>query len=109
MSSAWQKILLIASICTFVAAYSLWPLLWHGSFYQLLAISIVLWMALIKDLCPQGLKKFARVGFWISVNNLMDELFFDPTKFAINEYIFAAFILLAIFNKNSNAKQTRTI
>jgi hypothetical protein len=66
-------------------------------------------MVLIRDFCPKELKKIARVGFWISVNNLMDELFFDPTKFAINEYIFAAVILLVIFNKNSNAKQTRTL
>jgi hypothetical protein len=66
-------------------------------------------MTLIKDICPIGLKKIARVGFWVSVNNLMDELFFDPTKFAINEYIFAAVILLVIFNTNSNAKQARTL
>jgi hypothetical protein len=67
--------------------YNVWPYAWHGFFYHCIAVALVL---LFWELIGAGL--WARLGLWFAVNNLLDELFFDPTKIAINEYIFAIII-----------------
>ena len=78
-----------AATIILLIGYNVWPYAWHGFFYQCLAISFVL---LFWELLDKGL--FARLGLWFAVNNLVDELFFDPTKFAVNEYIFAITITI---------------
>lgn len=76
-----------AAVILLIVGYNVWPYAWHGFFYQCIAVSLVL---LFWELLRNGL--FARLGLWFAVNNLVDELFFDPTEFAINEYIFAILI-----------------
>lgn len=56
-------------------------------------------------------KKFGSLLTWCeialgaSLANLMDELFFDPTKLDINEYIgFALIIIIAIYNDRKRKK-----
>lgn len=108
MSKTWQKIILIASICIYVAAYSLWSFLWPGFFYQALAVCQCLWMLFIQDIAPKGLRKIATIGVWFTINNLMDELFFDPKKLSWNEYLFAIIIVVVILKRKGN-EQTRRL
>ncbi len=50
-----------------------------------------------------------RIAIWLSVSNLMDELFFDPLHLGVNEIIFAAMILLyEIFYFIINGSKTGT-
>lgn len=109
MSKIWQKIILIVSICIYVAAYSLWSFLWPGFFYQALAVCQCLWMLLIEDTVGKGLKKIATIGLWFTINNLMDELFFDPKKLSWNEYVFALIIIVVILKMKGNVKQARAV
>jgi hypothetical protein len=38
----------------------------------------------------------SKIGLAIGTNQLLDELFFDPTKISINEYVCMGFIILFI-------------
>lgn len=108
MSKIWQKIILLAGIGTYVAAYSLWSFLWPGFFYQALAVSQCLWMLFIQDIAPKGLRKIATIGLWFTINNLLDEILFDPTKLNWNEILFAIIIVVVILKKKGN-EQTRPV
>jgi len=47
--------------------------------------------------------KISKISFAIALNQLMDELFFDPFKVDINEYIcMIAIVLLIIYNDKIN-------
>jgi len=78
-----------AALILLIVGYNVWPYAWHGFFYQCIAAALVL---LFWELLKFGL--FARLGLWFAVNNLIDEVFFDPTKFAVNEYVFAITITI---------------
>jgi len=77
------------AVVTLLVGYNVWPYAWHGFFYQCLAVALVL---LFWELINKGF--WARLGLWFAVNNLVDEVLFDPTKFALNEYIFALIITI---------------
>ena len=72
-----------------LVGYSLWEVAWKGFFYHCIAVAFVL---LFWELYSKGI--FARVGFWLSIGNLADEILFDPTLFGWNEFLFATIIIL---------------
>lgn len=96
LTDFFKKVLLITAITILVAAYSLWSFAWDGFFYQFTALAYVIIFILIKY-AIRGDKWFrviANICFWFSLNNLFDELFFNPKKVGINEYIFAFIIII---------------
>jgi hypothetical membrane protein len=96
MSSKFEKITLICAIGVMIIGYNFHYFFWKGFYYQCMASGIFLCFALIKSLCEsrKDLKKIANVCFWLSVSNLLDEIFFDPTAIGINEYVFAVIIII---------------
>lgn len=87
----------IALTC-YISAFSLWPLLWIHAFYHLLAVAIALhWFAGLLPIRHLKLNdKVTWIGILCAINNIIDELFFDPTSFDVNEYIFLSIILLTV-------------
>ncbi len=73
-----------AAIICFIAAANLYPLAWQGFYYQANAAGLLL---LFWHLYSHSLA--GKIGFWFSLNNLLDELLFDPASFQIHEYLFA--------------------
>lgn len=100
MSKFWQNITLIASQVILVGGWLFWPYLWSGAFYHFLAVFILLIMLLVRDLTTGVARKVATVGALFAANNLVDELFFDPTKIYFNELFISVVIVLVIFKKN---------
>lgn len=96
LSSFFKKTILLSTIIILVLGYNIWPFVWHGFFYQASAISWVLLFLLIKKGINGDIwfKVIANICFWFAVNNLIDELFFDPKVFSWNEYGFAIIIII---------------
>lgn len=93
-----KAVIKTTALIFYLAAFSFWPLLWAHAFYHLLAFAVMLhWFA---GLLPvKHLKLNDRVtciGLLCALNNIIDELFFDPTSFDVNEYIFLSIILLTV-------------
>jgi hypothetical protein len=109
------KILLWASLIVSVLVYSLWgPIKLHYGikiFYKGDAFVHLIDKLLLLLLCLQipsnGIKKLAVTLLGFAVSNLMDELFFDPTKIELNEYIAAIIICIlasGLFNQKTEGK-----
>jgi hypothetical protein len=79
------------AIISFLLAYNLWPYAWQGFYYQAMATGIFFIFWQLKNTGIAG-----KIGFWFAINNLLDELFFDPQKFQFNEYLFAIIISIHI-------------
>ena len=76
------------ALIVLLVGYNLWEVAWEGFFYQCIAVAFVL---LFWEVYRKGI--FARIGFWLSISNLVDEIFFDPTLYGINEILFAIIII----------------
>ena len=96
ISKKFEKIILIGSIVAMVLGYNFYKFFWDGFFYHCMAIGVFLSFTLIKSLTHnrKDLSGIANVCFWLSVSNLVDEFFFNPTAIGINEYIFAVIIIV---------------
>lgn len=74
------------------------PLYYYGVAFMIASTSVVIYR-LNRNLLSTFFVFFA-------FNNLVDELFFDPTKIEINEYLFCLFYLVLItwrfYRKRSN-------
>ena len=81
----------LALIC-FTLAYAAWPWLWEGFFYQAIATAFIFLWWHVKPSGPVG-----AVGFWFSVNALVDEILFDPTQINVNEYFFGIIVIFIIW------------
>lgn len=90
------------ALILFASGYALYPIMWHGFFYQAIATSFLF---LFWHLKPLGLP--AKIGFWFSVNALVDELFFDPTKINLNEYLFGILIILILWQEHRLKKAAK--
>ena len=91
------KIPYLLSVIIMVAIYLLHPYLWKGAFYHVTALSFCL-VHYSQYLQTKG--KFSLVVFIVfivTLNNLADELFFDPTKMDYNELFSAALIAFIVF------------
>jgi len=81
-----------------------WNFLPKGSFYLGNALFI---FGLCMYLFAQDKQSFIKfVLFSLSLNNLLDELFFNPTELGINELLTAyTIILIGFFKYNKNARK----
>jgi hypothetical protein len=106
LNSTLQRIILIFALIVIIAGYNLWRFAWHGFFYQCNALFISLITFLLKDLSRQDkkLNAWAKIVFWLSINNLCDEIFFDPKSFGWNEIFFALLIVFLTLKKSKNAR-----
>lgn len=92
-----------------VCANSLYLIIWDSAYYQLWAIGVFMLMWEFKVLTKRGTLKYVAVeiGFWLSISNVLDELFFDPKAINFNEYIFAAIIVyVTIQNHKAYVRHT---
>ena len=97
----------LAANIVFLAAFAFWPILWEGAFYQLMAAGIFLLFWQLEATAKHGtyLQLFSTIGFWLSLNNLLDELFFDPKAVSVNEYLVALVIVIASIKFFRNGRQ----
>lgn len=93
-----NRIMLIAALLVLVAGYNLWVFAWHGFFYQCLAVGLLLLSFLVKRLMPKD--PTATIAVWLCVNNVLDELLFDPKKFGWNEYVIAGIVIIVTIIKS---------
>ncbi|HET8686545.1 MAG TPA: hypothetical protein VFM18_07750 [Methanosarcina sp.] len=97
----------LAANIVFLVAFAFWPKLWDGAFYHLMAAGIFLLFWHIEATAKYGtyLQLFSTIGFWLSLNNLLDELFFDPKAVSVNEYLVALVIVIASIKFFRNGRQ----
>ena len=91
------------ALILFTCGYAIWPLMWDGFFYQAIALAFLF---LFWHLKPLHLS--ANIGFWFSVNAIIDELFFDPTEINWNEYIFGLLIIEILWQDHRRKKQAKS-
>ncbi len=95
-----NKAILISEICIAIAGCTFFPFLWNHAYYHLMAgAHVLLWIFIWRE--TKG-HKIAQIGFWFSLNSLVDELFFDATKIGINEYIFAIVVVWITLRKSKD-------
>lgn len=105
-----NRAMAISALVVCVATYNVWPFLWKGFFYQGMAVHFILVYGLsfnlARDRTPDYfVSKCMFIGFWLAINNLFDELVFNPKKIELNEYITALIIICIILLKpNKNGR-----
>lgn len=105
MSTFAQKIVFFSALATWVIGYNFWQFAWHGFFYQCIAITLLLLAIFIRDLVKDHwLSIGANVGVAMAISNLLDELFFNPLEYNLNEYVFA-FVSILIIYRNGRKKR----
>lgn len=93
------KILRIAALVSLVvilAAFAFWfkPWAWPKFYDEGVAISIVLLSFVVwRATEDKWLRVIGFVYFWFAINNVVDEIFFNPEETGWNEYVFAIIIL----------------
>jgi len=96
-----NKLLWVATIIS-IATFQLWAYLPKGSFYIGNGLFYVL-LAIVIFL--QNKRLFVSfLLLCLTVNNLLDELFFDPTKNGINEFVFAVLTPIIYYARKNNSK-----
>lgn len=94
-SPKFWLILLITAIVVWVVSFNIWPFAWKGAFYQGNALHLLLlYFYTWQREKERWNKTVLGIGFWFAVNNILDELFFDPTTFGINEYLYAVLVII---------------
>ena len=89
-----QRILLLSALVVSLLGYNLWLFLWKGFFYQAMALFVLMLLYLIKCISKDyWVNKIAVIGCWMALNNLLDELFFNPTEYGYNDYIILIIVI----------------
>ena len=91
------KVLLVLSFVAIVAGHSLHPYLWDSAFYHLTAFCFATLTRIIWVRSVGKWKIVSLVMHVTTLNNLMDELFFDPKVMDYNEYITFIISILVIY------------
>ena len=103
MTTSNQTILFIIGLCSWILGQLLWVLVGTQAYYIGVAIFITTLVGIIHMNTETGWKKqVSKIALFICVNNIFDELFFDPTLFSYNELITT---LLIIFSTWINYKK----
>lgn len=103
MTVKMKSILYIASFVS-VFTYTFWNYFPKGSFY--LGNALFIYMLCMYLFLVDRNSKIKFVLFSLSLNNLLDELFFNSTKLGLNELLTASFIfIILIFKKNNDRKR----
>lgn len=95
------KILKIISFATILSAYSLYPYLWEDAFYHLTAISFVTLTRIVWILTRGKWGLVALVMHVTAINNLLDEMFFNPKIIDYNEYLTLLITIIIILHKRN--------
>jgi hypothetical protein len=87
MSKAQHYILLV-SLIIWVVSYNLW-IFFDSSVYYIGTAVFILGLSLLIDMSVKEKWKQITSKFFLilAVNNVLDEVFFNPTTFDFNEYI----------------------
>jgi hypothetical protein len=116
------KYLLLATFVVAFVTYSFWGVLKEQFgirvFYPGIALSFVGYTYVIHQLiklmqCEKKKKRnlliISNIIFLTTVNNLLDELFFNPTVISINEYMgFFVIIVVTIYNYYKDERNDTT-
>lgn len=101
-----DKVLMWVAVILSIATYQLWPYLPKGYFYRGMAITLLIFAVVIYKQNSKLLISFFLLC--VSISNLLDEFFFDPRKFGMNELIFAAIVPIIWYVKSKrNAGKIR--
>tara|TARA_R110000851_G_scaffold34556_3_gene91706 strand:+ start:856 stop:1167 length:312 start_codon:yes stop_codon:yes gene_type:complete len=93
-----NKILKISSFIFILFAYTFHPLLWDYAFYHLTALTFVLLTRLVWRLTLNARYKLVALVMHITaINNLLDELFFNPIVIDFNEYLTMLITFIVVY------------
>lgn len=105
------RILAILCLLICIFTYNLWYYFGKGIYYKGLALHFICTYALcfvsqkIKD---SFVSDCALIGLLLAMHNLVDESFFNPTKFEINEIVAAILIIcFVLFKRLINGRSAR--
>jgi len=106
MKEADKTNILVLQIVITIVAYNFWkPILEYFDFeifYIGIALSHFLLALYIKQVTKKSFLTFFL--FCVTLNNLLDELLFDPQKIGYNEYIATAIIIVVYLLKDKDPK-----
>lgn len=97
-----MKWLLYIALLISIITYNTWMYLPKGSFY----IGNAIFISMICGFIYINYNKYwiSFLLFYLSLNNLVDELFFDNTKIQLNELFFTLIILYFIYKNYARKK-----
>lgn len=100
-------IVLVIALLVSIAGYNLWLFAWKDFFYQCNALFLLLLFIVLKNIKVEEryFSKIVDIGLCCSVSNLIDEIFFDPTKYEWNEYVLILIIIYITFVPNNKKTQ----
>jgi hypothetical protein len=101
-----KKLILYIGLIIGIATYLFWEDLKNLGFKVFYIGNAIFIFSLCLYLFLTDTKSFIKyILFCLSLNNLCDELFFDPTKMGINEIFIALTVLIFAIIRNKNAKR----
>jgi glutamate synthase domain-containing protein 2 len=90
---------LLVGLLIWVVCHNAWLIYGAKTYYFGTAAIIAISACILHDIQHTFL---TRVFLFLSINNLADELFFDPAAFSVNEYI--TFLLFFVYSIYRNRK-----
>jgi lipoprotein signal peptidase len=105
MKTKSEVILFISAIMFSMIGQLSWEIMGREVYYLSIA-SLTLSLILIIHKNTKGwLKYITSIALFIAINNLIDEIFFDPTKFSWNEiFTIIVYIIHTITKKYTNER-----
>jgi hypothetical protein len=104
------KILIVFYCISILSAHSLFPFLWDGAFYHLIALAFVFLTRIVWLLLSGSWGLVALVMHVTACNNLIDELFFDPLLMDWNEYLtLFTSVIIVCYNKRKWKKSNTSL
>lgn len=101
-----KKLILYIGLIIGIATYLFWENLKNLGFKVFYIGNAIFIFSLCLYLFLTDTKSFIKyILFCLSLNNLCDELFFDPTKMGMNEIFIALTVLIFAIIRNKNAKR----
>jgi hypothetical protein len=101
-----KKLILYIGLIIGIATYLFWEDLKNLGFKVFYIGNAIFIFSLCLYLFLTDTKSFIKyILFCLSLNNLCDELFFDPTKMGMNEIFIALTVLIFAIIRNKNAKR----
>ena len=93
----FAKISLLLGTIAIICAYQLHPYFYKGFFYHATAFSFVCFLHSLYRQAKGTWSLIAFVVLMLSINNCIDELFFDPTEVDLNEWVSFGIIVLIVY------------
>ena len=96
-----MKIILYIAFIISVLTYYLWCFLPKGTYY--IGNAIFIFLIILYIYLKNRKSTICFVLFFASLNNLLDELFFEPQKIGLNEYLILI-VVIFLFIKNARKR-----